>query len=371
MATAAPPLPRARVPHLDVGAGYRELRGEIDAAVARVLASGRYILGEEVEAFEAEWAAACATSHAIGVNSGLDALTLALRALGVGRGHEVVVPAHTFIATWLAVSAVGATPVAADVDGRTGNLDPAAAARSIGPRTGAVVAVHLYGRPADVAALRALGPPLIEDAAQAHLASAAGRPAGGLGRAGAFSFYPGKNLGAFGDAGAVTTDDDVLADEIRLLRNYGSRAKYAHDVPGVNSRLDPIQAAILRVKLRHLAAWNRRRAQIAARYRDGLTGLPGLTLPAPDGPDSPAWHLFVVRHARRDALAAALAADGIETLVHYPVAPHRSGAYRAAATGAMPEAEAWCRECLSLPIGPHLRDADVEAVVAAVRRCCG
>lgn len=362
------PLP-ARVPFLDLEAGYRELRGEIDAAVGRVLGSGRYILGEEVEAFEHEWAAACGTRFAVGVNSGLDALTLALRALGIGVGDEVLVPAHTFIATWLAVSATGARPVPAEPDPQTGNLDPVHAAERIGPRTRAIVAVHLYGQPMDVEPLRRFGLPIVEDAAQAHLAKVNGRTAGSLGDIAAFSFYPGKNLGAFGDGGAVTTDDAALADEVRRLRNYGSTEKYRHDEQGVNSRLDPIQAAILRVKLAHLPEWNRRRHALAVRYWNGLMGTAALQLPRVAAGAEPVWHLFVVRHPRRDELAAHLRARGIETLIHYPEPPHLSGAYINAGIrggGDLPITEAWARECLSLPIGPHLRPEQVDEVIAAV-----
>lgn len=358
-----------RVPFLDLEAGYRELRGEIDDAVGRVLASGRYVLGEEVEAFESEWAAACGTRFAVGVNSGLDALTLALRALGIGPGDEVLVPGHTFIATWLAVSATGAKPVPAEPDPQTGNLDPVHAAERIGPRTRAIVAVHLYGQAMDVEPLRRFGLPIVEDAAQAHLAKVGGRTAGSLGDIAAFSFYPGKNLGAFGDGGAVTTDDAALADEVRRLRNYGATDKYRHDVQGVNSRLDPIQAAILRVKLAHLPEWNRRRHALAVRYWNGLMGT-SLQLPRVAPGSEPVWHLFVVRHPRRDELAEHLRGRGIATLIHYPEAPHLSGAYANAGIrtgGDLPITEAWARECLSLPIGPHLSAAQVDEVVAAVK----
>lgn len=360
----------ARVPFLDLEAGYRELRDELDAAVARVLGSGRYVLGPEVDAFEAEWAAACDTRFAVGVNSGLDALTLALRALGIGPGDEVLVPAHTFIATWLAVTAAGAKPVPAEPDPQTGNLDPVSVAERLGPRTRAIVAVHLYGQAMDVEPLRRFGLPIVEDAAQAHLAKVGGRIAGSLGDIAAFSFYPGKNLGAYGDAGAVTTDDAALADEVRRLRNYGSSEKYRHDEQGVNSRLDPIQAAVLRVKLAHLSDWNRRRHALAVRYWNGLMGTPGLQLPRVAPGSEPVWHLFVVRHPQRDELAAHLRARGIETLVHYPEPPHLSGAYRDAGIrtgGDLPVTEGWARECLSLPIGPHMTTAQADDVIAAVK----
>jgi dTDP-3-amino-3,4,6-trideoxy-alpha-D-glucose transaminase len=352
------------VPFLDLEAGYRELQPSLDAAALRVLGSGRYVLGDEVEAFEQAWAAFCGVRHAVGVGNGLDALTLALRALGVGPGDEVVVPAHTFIATWLAVTALGAVPVGVDPDD-TGNIDVERVADAIGPRTRAIVAVHLYGRPVDVDALAGLGVPVVEDAAQAHGAVLGGRRAGSLGRIAAFSFYPGKNLGAMGDAGAVTTDDPELAERVRLLRNYGSRRRYVHEVAGGNSRLDPLQAALLGVKLAHLEAWNARRAVHAAAYLAALD--PDLVgLPAADGDGATSsWHLFVVRHPDREALRRHLAEHGVETLVHYPVPPHRSPAY---ATGAHhPGADAWASTVLSLPLGPHLTDAQREHVVAAVQ----
>jgi len=357
-----------RVPFLDLTAAHAELGGELERAFARVGAAGRWVLGPEVEAFERDWARACGAEAAVGVGSGLDALSLTLRGLGIGPGDEVVVPAQTFIATWLAVSAVGATPIAADVDDATGNLDPAAAADAIGPRTRAILPVHLFGQPADMTALRALaddhGLRLVEDAAQAHGARWAGTPAGALGDAAAFSFYPGKNLGALGDAGAVTTSDAALADAVRLLRNYGSPRKYEHVIEGVNSRLDELQAAFLRAKLDRLAQWNARRARIAAHYRDALAGHAAVRVPAVRPEADPSWHLFAVRCAERDALAEHLRARGVETLVHYPTPPHRSPAY--ALPGRHPNAEAWAREELSLPIGPHLSDAQVEEVVAAV-----
>ena len=356
------------VPFLDLAAGYAELRAELDEAQRRVMASGRYIGGEEVEAFESEFAAFCGVRHGVGTGNGLDALTLALRALDVGPGDEVVVPAHTFIATWLAVTAAGATPIPADVEAETGNVDPRAAAAALSQRTKAIVAVHLHGRPADVDRLRDLGVPVVEDAAQAHGARWGQRRAGALGTIAAFSFYPGKNLGAYGDGGMVVTDDAALADRVRLLGNYGARAKYEHEELGVNSRIDPLQAACLRVKLRHLDAWNARRDAVARTYLEALAGVPELALPVATPPAASAWHLFAVRSPTRDQLAARLAERGVQTLVHYPVPPHRSGAYRAThGHHHLPAAEAWARQTLSLPIGPHLPIADVEHVVAALR----
>lgn len=358
------------VPFVDLAAGHAELREELDAAWRRVIASSGFILGDEVAAFERDFAAVCGTAHAVGVASGLDALHLILRGYGIGPGDEVVVPGHTFVATWLAVSCAGATPVPVDVDEATANLDPARVEAAIGPRTRAIVAVHLYGRVADVEPLRAIasrhGLRLIEDAAQAHGASHHGRPAGSLGDAGAFSFYPGKNLGALGDGGAITTDDDDLAHRLALLRNYGSPAKYQHDVQGFNSRLDGLQAAALAVKLSRLEEWNARRAEAAERYLAGLANLDGLRLPQAAVAGDHVWHLFVVRHPDRGALQRRLAGRGVQTLVHYPVPPHRTGAY-AGVEADLPVTDRLAGEVLSLPIGPHLTGDQQDAVVAAVR----
>jgi dTDP-3-amino-3,4,6-trideoxy-alpha-D-glucose transaminase len=362
------------VPFLDVAAAARELRAELDAAYARVMDSGRYILGEEVEAFERELAAVAGTAHAVGTGNGLDALEIALRACGVQPGDEVIVPAHTFVATWLAVTRCGATVVPVDVEERSLLIDPVAAAAAAGPRTAAIVTVDLYGRPVDPAPFLAVaerhGAILVEDAAQAHGASLDGRPAGSLGHAAAFSFYPAKNLGAYGDAGALTSGDAAVAERARRLRNYGSTERYVHDDVGANSRLDPLQAAFLRVKLAALARWNTRRAEIAAAYLEALGDVPELVLPEPASEGVvPSWHLFCVRHPRRDALQEHLRERGVETLIHYPVPPHRSGAYAALGwpDGAFPVAEAACATLLSLPMGPHLGDAGVAQVIEAVR----
>lgn len=360
------------IPFLDVSAAYRELHDEIDAAVARVLGSGHYILGPEVEAFEAEYAGWCGARHAVGVGNGLEALQLALQALGVGAGDEVIVPANTFIATWLAVSHCGAVPVPVEPDPATHAMDPARIPAALTPRTRVILPVHLYGQPADLDPILALarehGLRVLEDAAQAHGASYHGRRIGAHGDAVAWSFYPGKNLGACGDAGAVTTDDADVAERIRVLRNYGSRAKYHNEVRGYNSRLDPLQAAILRVKLRHLDAWNARRRALARQYLAGLTGC-GLELPRPPAGVVPAWHLFVVRSPRRDALRTQLGARGVDTLIHYPVPPHRQPAYADAgfAAGAFPVANCLAGEVLSLPIGPHQSADTTAAIIAAVR----
>ena len=357
------------VPFSDLAAAHAELRGQLDDAWQRVLGSSGFILGDEVAAFERDFAALCGTAFAIGVGSGLEALHLILRGLGIGPGDEVVVPGHTFIATWLGVSYAGATPVPVDVDETSANIDPALVEPAIGPRTKAIVAVHLYGRVADMAALRAIadahGLALVEDAAQAHGARDGAGVAGGLGDAAAFSFYPGKNLGALGDGGAITTDDEQLAQRVLLLRNYGSPAKYEHAVQGFNSRLDGLQAAALAVKLRRLEEWNARRRELAAFYLDELRGLDGLGLPA-GGDDGAVWHLFVVRHRERDALQARLAERGVQTLIHYPIPPHRTGAY-AGLDAELPVTDRLAREVLSLPMHPHVSGEQREWVVEAVR----
>ncbi|MEV5156245.1 DegT/DnrJ/EryC1/StrS family aminotransferase [Streptomyces werraensis] len=370
--TAPAPAPARRVAFHDL----RDLHGldgvqeRIDAAVLRVARSGRYLLGPELLAFEEEFARYCENEHCVGVASGLDALELTLRALEVGPGDEVIVPGHTYIATWLAVTAVGARPVPVEPEADSYLIDPERLAAALTPRTRAVVPVHPYGHPADLDAIEAVaaprGIPVVEDAAQAHGARYQGRRAGSR-YAAAFSFYPGKNLGALGDAGAVVTSDARLAERVRLLRNYGSRVKYRHEVPGRNSRLDEIQAAALRVKLPYLDGWNARRAEVAARYTEGLAGLPGLAVPVVRPWAEPVWHQYVVRAARRAELVQALEAAGVETLVHYPVAVHRSPAYAGAVTGPLPRCERLAGEVLSLPMGPQLTAQDVTAVIAAVR----
>jgi dTDP-4-amino-4,6-dideoxygalactose transaminase len=359
------------IPFLDLHASCAELREEIDAAIARVLDSGWYILGPEVEAFEAEFAGYCQADHAIGLANGLDALQLALRAMDVGPGDEVIVPSNTYIATWLAVSQCGAVPVPVEPDPATYNIDPARIEAAITARTKVILPVHLYGQPAELDPILAIarkhGLRVLEDAAQAHGARYKGRRIGGHGDAVAWSFYPGKNLGALGDGGAVTTNDAQIADRLRVLRNYGSRMKYVNEVQGYNSRLDPLQAAVLRVKLRHLDEWNARRAGIARQYLHGLSGS-GLNLPhVPDWAE-PAWHLFVVRHPRRDALQQALTEAGIGSLIHYPIPPHRQQAYAAMgyAREAFPIANTLADEVLSLPMGPQLALEQAGAVVAAL-----
>lgn len=337
------------------------------------MASGWYILGSEVDAFESDFAIYCGTRHCIAVANGLDALHLTLRAWGIGPGDEVIVPSNTYIASWLAVSQAGAVPVPVEPILETSNLDPGLVEAAITPRTRAIMPVHLYGQPADTPPLMEIasrhGLKVIEDSAQAHGAVCRGTRAGALGHAAGWSFYPGKNLGAFGDAGAVTTDDDQLADRLRVLRNYGSRVKYFNEVQGYNSRLDPLQAAFLRVRLQHLGEWNKRRARIADRYLEALSGVRGLSLPHVPGWAIPAWHLFVIRCRQRDALQSHLDTRGIGTLIHYPVPPHRSGAYAGAPTAAAsyPLADELAATVLSLPIGPHMTDDQQTAVIEALR----
>lgn len=359
-----------RVRFGDLAALHVPLRQELDAAYTRVMDRGWFITGAELEVFEQEFAACCRAKHAIGVANGLEALHLILRAYGIGQGDEVIVPANTFIATWLAVSQAGARPVPVEPDPATCNIDPARIEARITPHTRAIIAVHLYGQMADMPALRRIadrhGLRLIEDAAQAHGAMAHGLTAGSAGDAAGFSFYPGKNLGALGDGGAVTTGDDALAERIRLLRNYGSSVKYRHEIAGYNSRLDEMQAAFLRVKLRYLDGWNVQRREQAAIYTQGLSGLPGLVLPFVPDWATPVWHLYVVRTAQRAALQAWLDEGGIDTQVHYPIPPHLQGAYRdsgIAAEGSLPLSERLHREVLSLPIGAHLTPAQQQRVI--------
>ena len=360
------------IPFLDLGAAYRELQTEIDGAVARALASGYYIGGPEVDAFENEFATYCGAAYAVGVANGLDALHLALRAMDVGPGDEVIVPSNTYIATWLAVSQCGAKPVPVEPDSRTYNMDPTLIEAAITPRTKVILPVHLYGQPADMdpilAVARQHGLRVLEDGAQAHGARYKGQRLGAHGDVVAWSFYPGKNLGAMGDGGAVSTNDAQLADRIRVLRNYGSRVKYVNEVQGYNSRLDPLQAAILRVKLAYLDEWNARRSDIAARYQTSLADC-GLTLPyVPDWAE-PAWHLYVVQHPQRDALQKALAEVGVGTLIHYPIPPHLQQAYAldGYVQSQFPQAEQIANHGLSLPIGPQLESAGVAAVITALK----
>jgi dTDP-4-amino-4,6-dideoxygalactose transaminase len=360
------------VPLVDLAAAYRELASEIDAAVARVTASGWYIGGPEVAAFEETYADYCGADHCVGLGNGLDALHLALRAMDAGPGDEVILASNSYIATLLAVSMVGATPVLVEPDPATHNLDPSKIEVAITERTRVLLPTHLYGQPADLDPMLELarkhGLKLLEDAAQSHGARYKGRRIGAHGDAVAWSFYPTKNLGAMGDAGALTTNDPEIACRVRLMGNYGSSRRYVADVKGVNSRLDPLQAAVLAVKLRHLDEWNDRRRVIAEVYSDALAGS-SIALPtAPEWAD-PVWHLYVIQSPERDRIAASLAEADVQTLVHYPIPPHLQQAYAdlALAKGRFPIAELLADSVLSLPIGPHLSAKQAQEVAAAVR----
>jgi dTDP-3-amino-3,4,6-trideoxy-alpha-D-glucose transaminase len=361
------------IPVLDLQPAIAELRPELDAAYRRVMDSGRLLLGPELEAFEHEYAASIGVQHCIGVANGLEALQMVLMAWGIGPGDEVIVPAHGYIATYLAVTHTGATPVPCEPDPATWNLDPQRIEALITPRTRAILPIHLYGQTADMTAINAIaqahGLRVLEDAAQSHGARCHDRAAGALGDAAGVSFYPSKNLGALADGGAVTTNDAALADQIRHLRNYGSKVRYQHQVIGLNSRLSELQAAFLRVKLARLNTWNERRSVLAQRYLTQLAGVGDLRLPQVPAWATPVWHLFVVRTTRRDALQAQLAAAGIGTQVHYPVPPHLTPAYHGAGwtPGQFPLAEQLAREVLSLPIGPHHTAEQIDTVSAAVR----
>jgi dTDP-4-amino-4,6-dideoxygalactose transaminase len=361
---------------LDLRAPYQELKAELDAAYRRVMESGCYILGPEVEAFEREFAAYCNVKHCIGVGNGLEALHLILLAYGIGKDDEVIVPANTYIATWLAITYARATPVPVEPDEKTYNLDPVKIEEAITNRTRAIMPVHLYGQTADMDPIlnvaKQYGLKVIEDAAQAHGALYKGTSSGSLGDAAGFSFYPGKNLGALGDGGAVTTNDTVLADRVRALRNYGSNRKYYNDFKGYNSRLDELQAAFLRVKLKKLTEWNDKRRQVAAHYLKTLKFFSSLTLPLVPPWAEPVWHLFVVRHPCRDIFQKRLAERGIGTLIHYPVPPHRSDAYAEIgfSEGAFPLTEAISQTIISLPIGPHMSDDQVQYVSEIVGSIC-
>jgi dTDP-4-amino-4,6-dideoxygalactose transaminase len=358
------------IPFLKLASMHAEMSEDLEAAFKRVLNSGNFILGEELARFERDFAGYCESKYCIGVGNGLDALHLILRGYGIGAGDEVIVPAHTFIATWLAVSQAGATPVPVDVDLQTGNIDPSLIEAAITEKTRAIIPVHLYGQAADMGAIRniaeARGIKVIEDAAQAHGARYQDQMAGSLGDAAGFSFYPGKNLGALGDGGAVVTSDPLLASEIYRLRNYGSEAKYHHSVQGWNSRLDELQAAFLNVKLGYLDGWNKARRLAATTYLSGLKDLPDVTLPAVPSRTEAAWHLFVIRTPERDALQSHLTACGIGSLIHYPVPPHLQGAYSGMGLnkGSFPIAERWSSEALSLPLWPGV---PCEPVIEATR----
>ena len=362
-----------KIPFLDLKAPYTELRDELDAAYRRVMDSGSYILGQELAAFEKEFAAYCGVKHCVGVGNCFDALRLILKGYGIGDGDEVLVPSNTYIATWLAVSYTGAIPIPVEPDDKTYNIDPSLVERSITHKTKAIIPVHLYGQPADMDPLIEIankyGLKIVEDAAHAHGATYGGRKVGALGDAAGFSFYPAKNLGAFGDGGAVTTNDDGLADRVRILRNYGSRAKYYNEVQGSNSRLDELQAAFLRVKLSKLDEWNERRSEIAFMYIDRLRDV-GIILPEVVGGLKSSWHLFVIRHADRDKLMRYLERMDIGTLIHYPVPPHLSDAYKSLCRGRydLPIAESLAKSVLSIPIGPHISAAEVNKIIDSIKK---
>lgn len=360
-----------KIPLVDLQAQYRSIEDEVQPAMARVLGRCDFILGEDVRLFEQEFAAFSQVSHALGCASGTDALHLACRTLGIGPGDEVILPAFTFVATALGVTLAGAKPVLVDVDPATGLMDADATAAAITERTKALMPVHLYGQCADMDPLLALaearGLAVIEDAAQAHGAEYKGRRAGSMGTAGCFSFYPGKNLGAYGDGGAVTFQSAEHAERLTLLRNWGSKQKYHHEEMGLNSRLDTLQAAVLRVKLRHLDGWNQRRREHARAYDEALAGIDGIDLTKTDNAGS-VYHLYVLRTEDRDAKLGALQAAGVGAGLHYPFAVHQLGAYEwlGYAAGSFPHSEDWARRCLTLPIYAEMPDGVAERAAAVL-----
>lgn len=364
-----------KIPFQDFKAPYLELKAELDAAYHRFMESGWFVLGEETAAFEEEYAAFCEASHCVGVSNGLEAMHLALRALGVNAGDEVIVPSNTYIATWLAVSQTGAKPVPVEPDPATYNMDCHFVKAAITPRTKAILAVNLYGQPCDYDPLQEIaqrhGLTLVIDNAQAQGARYKGRRVGGIADIECHSFYPSKNLGAYGEAGAITTNHADLAEKVRVLRNYGSRVRYHNEVQGYNARIDELQAAFLRVKLRKLDEWNARRSAVAEQYLAELR-LPTIDFVLPAAPDwvQSVWHLFVIRHPLRDALQKHLAGNGIQTISHYPIPPHLSGAYSHSSflrSGDYPIAEQLANEVLSLPIGPHTPPEHVKEVCRVIR----
>ncbi|MCD9150045.1 DegT/DnrJ/EryC1/StrS family aminotransferase [Pseudophaeobacter flagellatus] len=359
-----------KVPFLDLQAAASDIAPEIEAALVQAARSGQYIMGPILEQFEAEFACYTGAAHCLGVANGLDALRLGLQAMGIGAGDEVIVPANTFIATWLAVSQCGAVPVPVEPIEATHNIDPDAVADAITPKTKAILAVHLYGQPADLDALQAVADrhnlPLLQDAAQAHGARYKSKPLGTMGTA-TFSFYPSKNLGALGDGGALVTNDASVAHHLKLLRNYGSEEKYVHELKGQNSRLDPLQAAVLSHKLRVLDDWNAKRQAIARRYSDAFAKA-GATIPfVPDWAD-PVWHLYVLRHADRDQFQNRLTAAGVATAIHYPIPPHLQKAYSDMGyePGRFPLSETLAKEVISLPMCPAQTDEQTDYVIDTV-----
>jgi len=357
------------VPFLDLGRLHQAIRQPLNEAYRRVMDSGWFIMGPELEAFESEFAAYSEVKHCIGVGNGLEALHLLLRAYGIGPGDEVIVPSNTFIATWLAVSQCGATPVPVEPDIKNYNIDSASIMAAITSHTRAIVPVHLYGQPADMDSINKLaskhGLIVIEDAAQAQGARYKGQRIGSLGHAAATSFYPGKNLGAMGDGGAVLTNDNAIADKVRLLRNYGSKIKYQHDLIGYNSRLDELQAAFLREKLKILDEWNAKRREIAAKYSLYLQGC-NIELPFVSEHAEPVWHLYVIRSKRRDELKEYLEKSGVSTVIHYPIPPHLQACYVKGGFGQFQISERLASEVLSLPMSPDLSDLEIRQVANTV-----
>ena len=362
------------IPFLDIKSINLRQREQFHLALDTVLDSGWLILGQQTEAFEAEFAKYCNVKHCVGVANGLDALRLVLKAWDIGPGDEVIVPSNTYIATWLAVSQVGARPVPVEPDLKTYNINFEMIDAAITPQTRAIIPVHLYGQSANMEAIMKIASDrnlkVLEDAAQAHGALFNGAKVGSLGDAAGFSFYPGKNLGALGDAGAITTNDAELADKIRALRNYGSRIKYQHEIQGYNCRLDELQSAFLRAKLPLLESDNERRAEIAKKYILQLRDFPHLVLPVVEGWNKHVWHLFVVRSPKRDMLQKRLLELGVGTMIHYPIPPHMQGAYSDIKNnfGLMPKSELIHKEILSLPMGPTMSDEEVDKVISAVRQ---
>ncbi|VVD60400.1 erythromycin biosynthesis sensory transduction protein eryC1 [Pandoraea iniqua] len=365
------------IPFLDLKKINLAHEEELTQTMVGVLNSGWYILGQEVRAFESEFASYCGVEHAIGVSNGLDALHLILRAYDIGPGDEVIVPSNTYVATWLAVTYAGATPVPVEPDEATYNIDPAKLEAAITPRTKAIIAVHLYGQCADMDPINAIarrhGIKVVEDAAQSHGATYKGRKAGALGDAAGFSFYPGKNLGALGDAGGVTTNDPVLAEKVRLLLNYGSSKKYHNEVKGFNCRLDELQAAILRKKLKYLDDENQKRRDVAAIYLDTLSKSKHLILPKVLADCESVFHIFAIRFDDRDQLQAKLTEKSIGTIIHYPIPPHLQEAYKDLniGKGRLPISEKIHDTILSIPMSPVLTDAEAKYVAESILEICG
>lgn len=358
------------LPFLDLSHSHNEIEAELKEAFERVLSSNSFIMGQELEAFESEFAQYCEVSNCIGVGNGLEALHLILLANDIGPGCEVIVPSNTFIATWLAVSQTGATPVPVEPLEGTHNIDPQRIEAAISERTRAIIPVHLYGQPADMDPINKIaiqhGLVIIEDAAQSQGARYKGKRTGSIGHAAATSFYPGKNLGCLGDGGAVLTNDAIIAKKVRQLRNYGSSIKYHHEVMGYNSRLDELQAAILRIKLRRLDDWNECRRKIASAYSEKLSGL-NLILPEVPSFAEPVWHLYVVRTNQRDKIQAALLNKGIGTIVHYPIPPHKQTCYASGNWKPLPMSEKLAQEVLSLPIYPGISQQAIDYVVDTLK----